>query len=206
MQINYEAELIKMRKKVKRHKIKQLKVKKPAWMERDAMNRIYTDMNILLKHGEVYWGVLVQANEILFNKEPYLDCPGNVIFSTNPFLNSNPEIMSILSQQIFSYKNTDNASPYLKRVVEIITDERERIFNYPIKLNELDSLKELPIVYAEDDTILFTTMMFFRDYIPGGILNSIIFPVLAAPSLTDISIMLPKKYWTKETLKMFLEN
>lgn len=206
MLIDYEKELRIMRKKIKKHKIKPLKLTKPSWMETDKLNKIYTDMDILLQYGEVYWGVLVQANMILFQKEPYVDCPGDILFTINEDLNKDPQVMSAIAHRIFSYKNTTVDAPYLKRVVEIITDEKERIFNYPINLNEIYLLNDYSTNYQKQDKLFFTTIMFFRDYMPSGVLQSGIFPILAAPQHTDISIMLPKKYWTWKTKKMFLKN
>jgi len=204
MRIDYRAELEKMRAKVNKRRIKPLRLKKPSWVERDPMNKIYTDMDILLQKGDVYWGVVVQANEVLFSKRPYVDCPGNVIFTKNEYFNDNPEMMRQIAHEIFSYKNTDLASEYYKKVVEIVTDEHERIFNYPIHLKKIELLKNVSHMFREEETILFTTMMFFRDYMPKGKLCSGIIPIVAAPELTDISIMLPKKYWTKDTIKMFV--
>ena len=206
MRINYREELELMRKKFKKRKVRPLKLKKPEWVYNDPMNRIYEEMDILLEYGEVYWGVLVQANEIMFRKEPYIDCPGNVVFTTNEFLNNDPEIMQMVTNEIFSYKNTDDAPEYYQRVVEVITDEMERIFNYPLPLNQINLLKGFPVEFKDEEELLFTTHMFFRDYMPTGVLCSGIFPIVASPKLTRTSIMLPKKYWSKNAIKLFKEQ
>ncbi len=204
--MNYSMELERMRSFIRGRSIKPLKVTKPEWVEQDPMNKIYTDMDILLKRGQVYWGVLVQANAILFQDAPYEDCPGNVVFSTNKSLGNRPELMEEIARDIFAYKNTNYAPEYLKQVVDIVTDEYERVFNYPISLSKIQYVNDSPVVFDEDDVLYFTTIMFFRDYLPTGKLLSGIFPILAAPELTDISIVLPERYWTAETLSMYMKN
>ncbi len=204
--MNYGMELERMRSIIRGRSIKPLKVKKPEWVERDPLNKIYTDMDILLKRGQVYWGVLVQANEILFRDAPYVDCPGNVVFSTNKSLGNRPELMLEIATDIFAYKNTNYVPEHLKQVVDIVTDEYERVFNYPIPLNDIKRVNDSPVVFDEDDNLFFTTIMFFRDYLPTGKLLSDIFPILAAPEVTDISIVLPERYWTGETLSMYIRG
>ena len=136
-----------MRSFIRGRSIKPFKVTKPEWVEQDPMNKIYTDMDILLKRGQVYWGVLVQANAILFQDDPYVDCPGNVVFSTNKSLGNRPELMEEIARDIFAYKNTNYAPEYLKQVVDIVTDEYERVFNYPISLSKIQYVNDSLVVF-----------------------------------------------------------
>jgi len=204
--IDYKEELQIMRENFKQKKEKTLKLKRPDWLDNDdKLNRIYAKMDLLLQEGEVYWGSLVQANEILFRKRPHIDCPCNVVFTSNEYLNHHPQMMSTITRQIFSYKNTNNAPKYLKRIVAYVTNEVERVFNYPISVSEVEELGK-HMTASQEDTLYFTTMIVFRKYIPGGVLTSSVFPIVAAPGVTDISIILPKKYWTKKVTRMFLNK
>lgn len=98
---------------------------------------------------------------------------------------------------------TDNAPDSIKRLVESITDEYERLFNVPIFMNKLDIFDTCPVNLYENDTAFYTIVMIFRDYLPGCILHSGILPIVAAPDKTDISIILPKKYWSRALLKLY---
>lgn len=203
MDIDYKTELKIMREKYKKHKVKPLKLTKPGWVINDPINRIYTDMPILLEQGEVYYAALVQANMVLFQKRPHIDCPGAVLYSTDDTLNENPYLLQRLAHYLYSFKNTDNAPDSIKRLVESITDEYERLFNVPIFMNKLDIFDTCPVDLYENDTAFYTIVMFFRDYLPGGILHSGILPIVAAPDKTDIAIILPKKYWSRALLKLY---
>lgn len=206
MYIDYKKELEIMRAKYKKHKVKPLKLTKPYWVPNDPINKIYTDMPILLESGEVYYAALIQANEILFQKKPFIDCPGNVLFSTSDIINENPFLLQKLATFIYSFKNTDEAPASIKRLVESITDEMERLFNVPISLTKVDIFNSFPVALYGNDTAFYTTVMFFRDYLPTGVLRSGILPIVAAPDKTDISIILPKKYWSKTILKLYRGN
>lgn len=204
MYINYRTELEIMRRNFRERGKRPIKPIRPLWVRSDILNSVYTEMKILWEHGEVYWGTLVQANNIMFGYFPYSDCPGNVLFTTNEYINNNPEVIRQIGSEIFSYKNTYMAPRYLKRVVDVVTGERERLFNYPIPLNETGRFNDCPQILWNENRLFFTTMMFFRKYMPKRKLCSGIFPIVAAPHMTHISIMLPEKYWSDGALELFI--
>ena len=120
-----------------------------------------------------------------------------------------PGIYLLIKTQIMRRNRCEKGAGITNKTTDLpnlIKYKYERVFNYPISLSKIQYVNDSPVVFDEDDVLYFTTIMFFRDYLPTGKLLSGIFPILAAPELTDISIVLPERYWTAETLSMYMKN
>ena len=65
------------------------------------------------KHGQVYWGALVQANNALF-KPQAITHPANIIFSTSREIDMNPIFLSDIAGSLFQLKNT--SAPFTKEL------------------------------------------------------------------------------------------
>ena len=184
-----------MRKKFKRRFFKSIVLPEPPkWMKNDDLSIIYDDINILAHYGEVYYAYIVQANIILFKPTPYSNCPANIVFSMDHDA-ENPEMLKDIAHNIYSYKYSENPPNELKEIVECISDERTRYFNKQINIKRLNK---------SDLTVFFSTIMVFRDHLPDGILiGQVPTPVIACPNKCNSSIILPKKYWTKNFINQF---
>jgi len=167
--------------------IEKDKFKKPFWLGDDPLKQIYENLNILYQSGKVVYAFLVQANEILFKRFPPFNCPANIIFSLDEFYKSNPMELQNISQELYSYKNEGDTPPEIKQITDSITDEMNRLFNIPI-----------PLDITENKQVYFTTIMVHRNHLPKGKLISSLFPVVCDLNSTNTSIILPKKYWTKD--------
>ena len=51
----------------------------PSWLDSgDELSKLYTELPVLMKWGEVYYACLVQANRTLFNKPTSRSAPASV--------------------------------------------------------------------------------------------------------------------------------
>src|SRR5262249_19146105 len=76
----------------------------------DGLLRILQDQDTLLVRGQVVWGQLVQANQILFNPENRMTCPANVIYSSDPFFDGRLSLLSSMARGLFAQKGSTRAN------------------------------------------------------------------------------------------------
>lgn len=189
---DFETELKIIREKYEKHPYLKKTLPKPYWMNGDDLAVLYEEQRSLFQTGTVYYGYIVQANNYLFQKDPYINCPAAVLYSTDVRINRNPEILRKVGTWLFSYKNTDEAPEHVRRIVDCITDEKERLFNVKIEINLKDGSQAV---------LYFTTIMIFRKHLPGGMIKGSFLPVIASPNMFKTVMVLPKKYWTKDFIK-----
>lgn len=188
----FENELRIIREKYAQHPYQKKTFPKPYWMEGDDLSILYEEQSNLFQMGRIYYGYIVQANNYLFQKDPYINCPAAILYSTDDRLNRNPAILKKVGKWLFSYKNTDEAPEHVKRVVDAITDEKERLFNVKIEINMNDGSQAV---------LYYTTVMIFRKHLPEGMIKGSFLPIIASPNMFKTVMVLPKKYWTKRFIK-----
>src|SRR5207247_11253410 len=71
---------------------------------KDGLLRILEDQDRLLPRGQVFWGHLVQANQVLFQPENRMTLPANVIYSTDPFFDGRVSLLSSMAPGLFAQK------------------------------------------------------------------------------------------------------
>ena len=189
---DFEKELKIIREKYVKHPYQKKSLPKPYWMEGDDLSVIYEEQNHLFQMGTIYYGYIVQANSYLFQKDPYINCPAAILYSTDDRLARNPAVLREVGTWLFSYKNTDEAPEHVKGIVDCITDEKERQFNVQMDINLKDGSQAV---------LYFTTVMIFRKHLPGGMIKGSFVPVIASPNMFKTVMVLPKKYWTKGFIK-----
>lgn len=80
MNINLRENLYRMRENYSRKPIRFKYLPQPSWLRtNDGLYQIYRDKKILLKHGKIYYAVMLQANVLLFNPKSRENCPGNCL-------------------------------------------------------------------------------------------------------------------------------
>lgn len=166
---------------------------KPAWItSADTLYKTFTEYNELLEYGEIHYACLVQANTILFKTFPRFNCPADIIISVSDYYDIYPFELGEIAEGLYSYKNKNNAPDSIKKITDSITDEYERLYNI-----------ELPYSLTNSKPVFFTTIIVFRKHLPGQKLIGSIFPVITNPARFQTSIILPKKYWTKEFINIY---
>ncbi|MDE5854260.1 MAG: hypothetical protein K2H19_04270, partial [Ruminococcus sp.] len=193
MEINLFSELQTMRENFKADLNKKIKLPKIDWLKVDLLGDIYKSADVLLKKGNVYYSAIIQANKLLFKRFPCWDCPMEIIYSTDDFINENPYLLHETAHYIYSFKNSTEAPPPIKVIVDSISDEYQRNFNVPVVMKDIFESDQDEINKA----ILYcNTVMVFRKYIPKKTLKGNIVPIIAAHYECRSIIILPEKYWT----------
>lgn len=193
MPIDFKTEIEAMRHNFIQGNKRIGRLPKPAWMTAsDTLNRIYNELPELVETGKIHFAFLVQANLILFESYPPLDCPADIVFSTNGYYDENPYELGELAIKLYSYKGIDGAPENIKNITDSITDEYERLYN--IKLPDSMDIKS---------NVFFTSLMIYRKHLPGRKLSGSIFPIITSPENLQSSMILPKKYWTSVFVDFF---
>ena len=193
-----ENHLETMRLNYRENPVTDKKLPKPLWLRlhrNDALNVIYQDKDIVFEQGQIYYGCLVQANQLLFDRNNRADMPANFLYSTHPFAEKYPEFLMEMAEEMFSYKDipAEQVPEPLREVVRIITDELDRA--------SVDFIISLPNPENPDKTIdnidvHFCSLIVFVKDLPEYCLTGRFCPVIAAPDKSPAVFILPKEYWT----------
>ncbi len=195
---SYEKSLVKMRKKYKRSPYKE-PLEHVLWMTReDKLYKLYEEYKEVFAEGTVYYAQLAQANSMLMDDSEFMDCPAMLIYSTDEWVNNDPECMKKLIGEIFLYKfRTDLEVPdKYKDVIEKLSEDMDRP-NFKFEIT-MPNGKKANFHYA--------TVLVYREFLPGGYFKGEIVPVIAAPDKYETVMVAPQKYWTKDKKRIFLST
>lgn len=148
------------------------------------------DSKLLFTQGEIVWAALVQANQDLFQPGPD-NLPGAVLYSTDPRMDSCPNIMLQAASELFEIKGKQLENPELQTFSDALAHETGR----PVNLS-------VPPVLTNGIPCSFTVIEFERRHLPRGILQGQLMPILIHPSTPSI-MMLPAWYWAESFDKFF---
>ena len=172
--------------------MQDIRLARPDWMRnKDPMAKIYTDKKILLKTGKVVFAHIVQANTILFGLFPHVDCPAHIVYSADPLVTENPQMLSELAYKIYFYKNKplEDVPEEWRELARVVTDEHDRSdFTIPVQHKG----------YRIETQMI--PVMIFRKLLPKRKLCGRFLPVLISAE-TEAVMVLPKRYWTKDFRK-----
>lgn len=161
---------------------------KQAFVEtRDEMLRIVKDEDLLLARGQVFWGTLVQANKILFDPANRLTCPADVVYSTDPFFDGRPALLSSMARGLYAQKGSTRADREIQGFVNAVTNEMTRVLR-----------REMPHSYTGGRSVYFATCFIQPTHLPFGYLKRPLFPILVNPEETPVMMLLPSRYWPPE--------
>lgn len=186
-----------MRENYNNNPLRDIKLRCPSWLDsQDPMYEIYSKKAMLLQQGEIVYAHIVQANTIMFRTFPMVDCPGQIVYSSEPYFSEHPEILRDIAWKIYSYKGQElNTVPdEWREVARVITDEYDTS-DFTFSLN----LGERSLEYHMIPT------MIYRKLLPKGKLCGNLLPVLALHMCKPV-LILPKQYWTKNFVNAWIKG
>lgn len=187
--MNFKNELAAMQTKYMKNRLQDISLGRPAWLTSDdPMSEIYNEKCVLLQEGKVVYACIVQANEILFQFFPHMDCPAHIVYSTDPYIEERPDILRDVANNLYRYKEKPLYSVPQKwrEIARVIADEYERTdFTFMVEYHER------PIEFR------LIPAMIFRKLLPKRKLCGRFLPILIAPDCKSIMV-LPKRYWSNE--------
>lgn len=203
MKHSFFYELQIMRENFKADTNKKIKLPKIDWLMADLLGEIYESAETLLEKGEVYYAAVIQANTLLFKRFPCWDCPMEIIYSTEDFLNENPYFIQNTAHYIYSFKNRDDDEVPSPIKTIGVSDEYQRDFKTPIVMSELIEPSSDEFIEQLRKSVLYcSSVMVFRKYIPKKTIKGNIVPIIVSPYCRSIMV-LPKKYWTEGFIKNY---
>lgn len=195
--MDFQKEINQMRSGYTNNRLKNIGLRRPDWLDTEnAMSAFYSEKEMLLQHGDVYYACIVQANEILLGMFPHLDCPASIVYSTDPCVVGKPGILREIASRIYSYKGRDLhfVPPEWQELARITTDEYDYTdCTFSIKY------EDHPI------DIHFQPIMVFRKLLPKRRLYGSLLPVIAAPGCSS-AMILPKRYWSPGFKEAWLDG
>lgn len=163
----------------------------PGWMPTDdALREVYRQQWTLIEKGRVVWGHIVQANKLLFEAGA-INSPANVLYSTDAYFDDLAELPE-LAGTLFSTKGEQLDDPEVQRFADALAAERTR----PLRLL-------LPKRMTGDREVCFSTIMVHREHLPTGMLSTPFFPLLVAPDVVDVTMILPCKFWDPLVIQLW---
>jgi hypothetical protein len=133
----------------------------------------------LAETGIPVWGVLVQANQMLFQPGD-TDLPCLVLFSFEP-LGGQIATMQRLAHRVFAFKGTQQTDPDLAYIANLTTDERAYRYRR----------RQLPLSFTGGATIYCADLFVQRSCLASGYLMGRVLPCLAEPGDSGVLELLP---------------
>ena len=176
-------------------KMTYLHLPKPLWLhwnDTDKLHGFYYAAPKLFDTGQIVWGHIVQANSQLFEKGTS-NCPAQMVYSLDPLVDSNPELLMLVAERLFDLKGTKPADSELAPFAERITDEYSREFGW-----------EVPAKLSGKVPCLVSVTMIFRKHLPNSILSKGLMPILTDPNNPQAALILPSRFWPPELVSWWL--
>lgn len=177
-------------RRLDRRTLARLRVRPPEWMDtnHDRLAAVFRDQEALLQRGRVVWGYVVQANTLLFEPGPG-DCPAALVYGADPSFAARLGDLAAAAGRLFATKDAP-----IDRLSQSVADELDRLLRY-----------RLPEWLLTDEAY-FAAVMVFRAHLPGRVLQRRFLPVLVAPELTPVAMVLPAQFWSDGLLAAWSEQ
>lgn len=161
-----------------------LRIKRPKWVKHgDKIKRLFDVMPELLQKGEVVWGHIVMANNLLYDKGK-ADAPALILYCPEPMAVVDPNELGGIARELFALKNTTPDHPEQREVANILTNE----YSTPYGVRA-------PRVGGQRHSLLISTIFFARKHLPQQQLRKSYLPILIFPDKPKYAMPLPEKYW-----------
>lgn len=135
--------------------------------------------------GKVALGVLVQANEKLFQKGIF-DLPANYIYTTDMYYYDHPEELIDLAYALFDTKGGHGYLPSIQTLADILEDEIERVFAY-----------KLPRNITEGRDVYFTSVLVCRKHLAEKKIVGKVTPLIVLENEQPDAMILPHWFWAE---------
>ena len=167
-----------------------LRIRPPKWCRKmdDPLMIIYRDQEKLLHEGTVALGVLVQANNLLFEKRAANNAPANVVYMTEWEVDDPVRRLAEVAQKIYLMKGSEPEDAEERKLAGMVSYERGRDFRISV-----------PASLSEGLDITYTTIMVHRKHLPYGYLTGGYFPLLVHQE-SRAAMILPARYWPDEII------
>lgn len=193
----FKDEINLMNQNYDNKRMRSIHLSRPSWLRgENAISAVYREKKQLLQEGRVVYGYVIQANAMLFHALPRIDCPASIVYSTDPCVLENPEILKVVARKIYSYKNADpeQIPEEWRELARITTDENDYAdFRFGI------------LFEGRNIEIHFLPVMVYRKLLPKKKLCGSLLPVLTEYECRSV-LILPKRYWSRDFKKAWVRK
>lgn len=193
----FKDEISLMNHRYDHKRMRNIHLSRPSWLRgQNALSAIYNEKKQLVQSGRVVYAYVIQANTMLFHALPPIDCPASIVYSTDPYVLENPEILKLVAEKIYGYKNVDpeQVPEEWRELARITTDESDYAdFRFSICFEGR---------YMD---IHFLPVMVYRKLLPKKKLCGSLIPVLTEYECRSV-LILPKRYWSKGFKKAWVRK
>jgi hypothetical protein len=164
------------------------RMKRPAWVSADSnMRSIFGHQDLLLTRGRLTWGVIVQANKMLFTtrgRDGRTNAPADALYTEDPAGLGSPLPMLAVAENLFSFKEGERPDADAERLGAMIADEFLRKHRVPV-----------PPQWSPAYPTFMTSIFVDRAHLPGRTLHGALLPMLILPERTDVVMIAPRFFW-----------
>lgn len=159
-------------------------VRVPVWVRREnPLNEIRRRQALLLRHGEVVWGALVQANNKLF-APGVTAMPAAMVYATRADAEAIPFQLMEAAREIGRLKSVvATGHPDMRRLAEIMNAE-----------TVMEMKAALPAEAVGGGEAYLTSVLLDPRHLPRGMVEGSLMPMLRHES-TSALIMVPHWHW-----------
>ena len=139
----------------------------------------------MLQNGEVYYGCLVRANELLFTPSENTDeaLPAMLIYSRDEYYKTSPEELIKIADALYENRDTNNL-------------RYETLYHFNEKLDSEQT---------EGREVFLTDVLICRAHVPMGMLGGLrIIPIIADPEKSKSCFVVDCKYWTNKLIHAYI--
>lgn len=181
---DYQKELEVVRMRFARDKSRRKNTFQPVHYLKAAAKPFF-NFNVL-ETGKIFYGYIVQANEMLFSLKDlkYSVFPAVVIYSPDEYYERFPLTLKEIAEALFAERDNN------------ILNEKETYF---LSQRVSDELTEGRVVYM-------TTIMIYRSHLPILLLSDSLIPLIADPNGKEPVFVVDEKYWTLGLIGNFLNE
>jgi hypothetical protein len=172
-----------------------LRTGRPAWCDRsDRLGLFFENRNDLLKHGQVVWGHIVQANVALFSSGLF-DSAANIVFPSDPSVVIDPAELAEVAERLFELKDTVPGDRQLATLAKHLSDEFDRAFGMPV-----------PNSLSPKFQSLMSSSVVARRHLPQRRLCFPLLPIIVSPRTPKTIMPLPSRYWPDELVEWWTDQ
>jgi len=172
-----------------------LRIGRPAWCDRsDGFGVFFNEKHYLLSHGDVVWGHVVQANDVLF-RWGLVDSAAAFVYAADPHEVVDPDALADAAERLFALRETTPSDPELAPIAEFLADEWARPFGVAVPRSVC------PQLGAQ-----ISASLVIRRHLPRRRLCGLLLPILLSPREPKVILPLPSRWWPEELVAWWSEQ
>lgn len=165
-------------------------IPRPSWVHRDQLQVLFKEFrDVIMVHGQVVWGHLVQANGTLFSPGKR-DAPAEAVYFTDDEHPDPITALGGLAARLFRLKGTTGHPPQAQAIADHLTAEITRAFGLPV-----------PEEWTGGRRAEVSTIFVHRPHLPGRRLVAPFFPLLITPDRPRRVAVVPSRYWPDDLVR-----